>query len=76
MAFEKLWRLEEVSENRKKANVIPINKLLKKDPGNYRPITLISGSAMFQGTNPPEGYHKADEACEWEKPGQNHHRQI
>lgn len=48
MAFENLWRLEDVSENRKKANVIPINKLLKKDPGNYRPITLISGSATVR----------------------------
>lgn len=42
LAFEKLWRWEDVSENWKKAIIIPVNELLKKGPGNYRPITLTS----------------------------------
>ncbi|PKU35284.1 hypothetical protein llap_14412 [Limosa lapponica baueri] len=41
--FEKLWRLEDIPEDWKKANVTPNYKNgLKEDPGNYGPITLIS----------------------------------
>ncbi|PKU31435.1 rna-directed dna polymerase from mobile element jockey-like [Limosa lapponica baueri] len=41
--FEKSWRLGDVPEDWKKANVTPIYKKdLKEDPGNYRPISLTS----------------------------------
>ncbi|GAB0190938.1 mitochondrial enolase superfamily member 1 [Grus japonensis] len=37
------WRTGEVSEDWKKANVTPVfKKGKKKDPGNYRPVSLIS----------------------------------
>uniref|UniRef100_K7EYL3 Reverse transcriptase domain-containing protein n=1 Tax=Pelodiscus sinensis TaxID=13735 RepID=K7EYL3_PELSI len=41
--FEKSWRLGEIPDNWKKANVVPIFKKGKKDdPGNYRPVSLTS----------------------------------
>ncbi|KAK4816990.1 hypothetical protein QYF61_025910 [Mycteria americana] len=49
--FEKLWRLGDIPEDWKKANVTPIYKKgLKEDPGNYRPISLTSdpGKVMEQ----------------------------
>jgi len=46
---EKLWRLGDIPEDWRKANIILIYmKGLKDGPGNYRPITLtsFSGKAM------------------------------
>ncbi|KAF4790719.1 hypothetical protein TURU_138206 [Turdus rufiventris] len=41
--FEKSWRMGEVPNDWRKANVIPIFKKDKKeDPGNYCPVNLIS----------------------------------
>ncbi|KGL77054.1 hypothetical protein N309_04477, partial [Tinamus guttatus] len=41
--FERSWRMGEVSEDWKKANVRPVFKKGKKeDPGNYRPVSLTS----------------------------------
>lgn len=41
--FEKSWRLRDVTEDWKKADVTPIyKKVLKKDPRNYRPISVTS----------------------------------
>ncbi|PKU45229.1 rna-directed dna polymerase from mobile element hypothetical protein [Limosa lapponica baueri] len=41
--FERSWRTEEVPEDWRKANVIPVlKKSRKEDPGNYRPVSLIS----------------------------------
>ncbi|GAB0190821.1 mitochondrial enolase superfamily member 1 [Grus japonensis] len=48
--FEKSWRLGDIPEDWKKANVTPIYKNgLKEDPGNYRPmssITSVPGKVM------------------------------
>jgi len=69
MIFEKSWRSRDIPEGWKKANVTPIYKKdLKEDPGNYRTISLTSDPE----TNPSAGYHKSNEACDWEKPVQNH----
>jgi len=41
--LEKSWRPGDIPEYWKQANVTPIYKKgLKEDPGNYRPISLIS----------------------------------
>ncbi|KGL85593.1 RNA-directed DNA polymerase from mobile element jockey, partial [Tinamus guttatus] len=41
--FERSWRTGEVPEDWKKANVTPVFKNgKKKDPGNYRPVSLTS----------------------------------
>ncbi|KFP58288.1 RNA-directed DNA polymerase from mobile element jockey, partial [Cathartes aura] len=41
--FDQSWRLGEVPEDWRKANVPPIFKKGKKeDPGNYRPVNLTS----------------------------------
>ncbi|KFP74494.1 hypothetical protein N311_08051, partial [Apaloderma vittatum] len=49
--FEKSWRMGEVPEDGKKANVTPLfKKGRKEDPGNYRPVspTSIPGKVMEQ----------------------------
>ncbi|KGL80459.1 RNA-directed DNA polymerase from mobile element jockey, partial [Tinamus guttatus] len=41
--FERSWRMGEVPEDWKKANVMPVFKKGKKEnPGNYRPVSLTS----------------------------------
>ncbi|PKU42809.1 rna-directed dna polymerase from mobile element jockey-like [Limosa lapponica baueri] len=49
--FERSWRIDEVPEDWRKANVTPVFKKGKKeDPGNYRPVSLTStpGKVMEQ----------------------------
>jgi len=49
--FERSWRTGEVPEDWRKASVTPIfTKGKKEDPGNYRPVSLISipGKVMEQ----------------------------
>jgi len=41
--FERSWRTGEVPEDGRKANVLPVfKKGKKKDPGNYRLVSLTS----------------------------------
>uniref|UniRef100_A0A8C3J464 Reverse transcriptase domain-containing protein n=1 Tax=Calidris pygmaea TaxID=425635 RepID=A0A8C3J464_9CHAR len=40
--FEKSWRTGEVPEDWRKANITPVFKKGKEDPGNYRPVSLTS----------------------------------
>ncbi|KFQ67744.1 hypothetical protein N335_14240, partial [Phaethon lepturus] len=43
MIFEKSWQSGEVPGDWKKGNIAPIfTKGSKEDPGNYRPVSLIS----------------------------------
>jgi len=48
--FERSWRTGEVPEDWRKANVTPVFKKGKEDPGNYRPVSLTSipGKMMEQ----------------------------
>jgi len=49
--FERSWRTREVSEDWRKANVTAVfKKGKKKNPGNYRPVSLTSipGKMMKQ----------------------------
>ncbi|CAM5162260.1 unnamed protein product [Natator depressus] len=49
--FEKSWKTEEIPEDWKRANIVPIYKKGNKDnPGNYRPVSLSSvlGKIMEQ----------------------------
>ena len=40
--FERSWRTGEVPEGWRIANITPVFKNGKKDPGQYRPVSLIS----------------------------------
>jgi len=40
--FETSWRTREVPKNWRKANITPVFKKGKEDPGNYRPVSLTS----------------------------------
>jgi len=41
--FERSWKTVEVPKDWRKANVTPVfKKGKKKDPGNYRPVSLTS----------------------------------
>jgi len=48
--FERFWRTGEVSQDWREANVTPIFKKGKDNPGNYRPVSLtfIPGKMMQQ----------------------------
>ncbi|GAB0190597.1 mitochondrial enolase superfamily member 1 [Grus japonensis] len=48
--FERSWRRGEVPKDWRKANVTPVFKKGKEDPGNYRPVSLTSvpGKVMEQ----------------------------
>ncbi|KAJ7397101.1 hypothetical protein BTVI_138693 [Pitangus sulphuratus] len=48
MIFRRSWESEEVPADWKLANVVPVfNKGKKEDPGNYRPVSLISVSGKI-----------------------------
>ncbi|KAJ7418842.1 rna-directed dna polymerase from mobile element jockey-like [Willisornis vidua] len=42
ISFERLWQSGGVSDNQKRANVTPVFKKDKEDPGNYRSVSLTS----------------------------------
>lgn len=70
--FLEPWKLEGFPEGWKKCNGTPIYKVSKKNPVNFKPISLSS----VPGMNPPEGYQKSEETHDWEKPAWIHQEQI
>ena len=41
-AQDQFWKIREVSEDWRKANITPVFKKGKEDPGNYKPVSLNS----------------------------------
>ncbi|CAM4549153.1 unnamed protein product [Lepidochelys olivacea] len=57
--FENSWRLGEIPDDWKKANVVPIfRKGKKEDPGNYRPVSLTSVPGKIMEQVPKESILK------------------
>lgn len=48
--FKRLWQLAEIPEEWNRANVTPINKKSKEDPGTYRLISLTVVPGKGDGT--------------------------